>query len=78
MDNLNFRFRAYAENENVVVHIKMDGAEAVFRYTDPDAVATLAENMGPILEYAIDDYTLSKNFKNQINNELEEWLKNES
>ena len=76
MDNLNFTFKAYSDNDKIVVHVKMDGAEAVFRYTDPEAVALLAENMSPILEYAIDDYTLSKKFKQQLNDELEDWLNN--
>lgn len=76
MDKLNFSFKAYSENNNIVVHVKMDGAEAVFRYTDPDAVAILAENMSVILDYAVDDYTLSKKFKQQLNDELEDWLNN--
>jgi len=78
VDNLNFKFRAYSEDDKIVVHVKMEGAEAVFRYNDAVAVATLAENMGDILEYAIDDYTINKKFKQQINDELEDWLNNES
>lgn len=76
MDDLNFSFRAYSENDNIVIHVKTDGAEAVFRYTDADAVSALAENMGAILDYAVDDFTLSKKFKKQIDDELEDWLNN--
>jgi hypothetical protein len=74
VDDLNFSFRAYSENDKIVVHVKMEGAEAVFRYTDTEAVSILAQNMGAILDYAVDDYTLSKKFKQQLNDELEDWL----
>lgn len=77
MDNLEFRFKAYSENDKVIIHVKMDGAEAIFKYDDPEAVAHLAGNMKEIIEYAIDDYMLQEKFKEQLETGLDEWLKEE-
>ena len=74
---MGFTFRAYAEDDKIIVHVKIDGAEAIFRYTDSDAIAKLALNMKDILDYAVDDYVLRKTFKDQIDNELDDWLKDE-
>ena len=75
MDELGFTFRAYAEDDKIIVHVKIDGAEAIFRYTDADAIAKLALNMKDIIDYAVDDYLLRKTFKDQLDNELDDWLK---
>ena len=77
MDNIKFKFKAYQENKNIVVHVIVDGAEAIFRYSDPEAVSAIAENMKQILDYAIEDYLIRKKFKDQLENELDDWLKNE-
>ena len=75
-DDLNFKFKAYADGDSIIVHIKVDGAEAKFMYTDEESVALLASNMKYILDYALEDYILNKKFKEQIDNNLEEWLNN--
>jgi len=77
VDNLKFRFKAYKDHDKVVVHIVVDGAEAIFRYNNPDAVSMIAENMKQILDYAIEDYMVREKFKDQIENELEEWINDE-
>lgn len=74
MDNLNFKFKAYQDEDKVVVHVVVDGAEAIFRYNDADSVALLAENMKYMIDYAIEDYVLNKKFKEQIDNDLQDWL----
>jgi hypothetical protein len=75
MDELDFVFKAYSENNKIIIHIKMDDAEAIFRYTDPESIAKLAENMSNILEYVIDDYDLREKFKQQLEDDLDDWLK---
>lgn len=77
-DDINFKFKAYADGDSIIVHIKVDGAEVKFMYTDEDAVAALASNMKYILDYAIEDYVLNKKFKEQIDNDLEGWLKEDN
>lgn len=73
-DDINFKFKAYADGDSIIVHVKVDGAEAKFMYTDEESVAMLASNMKYILDYALEDYTLNKKFKAQIDNDLEGWL----
>lgn len=75
MDDLNFKFRAYSDGDKIVVHVTINGAEAVFRYSNEESIGILAANMEKIIEYAIEDYTLNKMFKKQIETELDEWLK---
>lgn len=77
-DDINFKFKAYAEGENIIVHIKVDGAEVKFIYTNEESVAALASNMKYILDYALEDYILNKKFREQIDNDLEGWLKEDS
>lgn len=74
MNDFKFKFKAYKENEKIVVHIVVDGAEAIFRYSDPSAISLIAENMGQMLDYAIEDYMVREKFKDQIENELHEWI----
>lgn len=78
MDNLNFKFKAYSDGEDIVIRVIIDGAQAEFRYSDPESIAILAENMRYIIDYAVEDYTLNKNFKYQIENDLQEWISDES
>ena len=77
MDDLNFKFRAYADGDKIVVHVTIDGAEAVFRYSDEESIGILAANMEHIIEYAVEDYMLNKKFKQQLETGLDEWLKEE-
>jgi hypothetical protein len=78
VDNLNFKFKAYADDKDIVICVIIDGAQAEFRYTNLESIATLAENMKYIIDYAVEDYTLNKNFKYQIENDLQEWISDES
>lgn len=77
MDNLNFKFSAYQEDEKIIVTISMDGAKAMFVYTDVDSMSVLVENIQKILNYAIDDFLLREKFKDQIDNELDNWINGE-
>lgn len=77
MDDLNFKFKAYADGDEIVVKVLVDGAQAEFRYTDPESVGVLAANMKYILDYAVEDYVLNKRFKKQLEDELEEWINDE-
>jgi hypothetical protein len=74
VDDLSFKFKAFADGNEIVVRVIVDGAQAEFRYTDADSVGLLAANMKYILDYAVEDYMLNKKFKEQLNDELEDWL----
>lgn len=76
MDNkYQVKMSAYQEGEKVVIKVNLDDAQLVMKYENKNSISVLAENLDKILEYMWTDYLVRKEFSEQLENELDDWLK---
>jgi hypothetical protein len=75
-DKYQVKMSAYQEGEKVVIKVTLDDAQLVMKYEDKNSMSVLAENLEKILEYMWTDYLVRKEFSEQIENELDDWLDN--
>ena len=76
MDNkYQVKMSAYQEGEKVVIKVNLDDAQLVMKYENKNSISVLAENLDKILEYMWTDYVVRKEFSEQLENELDDWLK---
>lgn len=75
MEQYQVRLSAYQEGDRVVITVKLDDAEMIMKYSNKDSIAVIAENLDRILEYMWQDYLVRKEFNGQLENELEDWLR---
>jgi hypothetical protein len=75
-DKYQVKMSAYQEGEKVVIKVTLDDAQLVMKYEDKNSMSVLAENLEKILEYMWTDYLVRKEFNEQLENELDDWLDN--
>ena len=75
-DKYQVKMSAYQEGEKVVIKVTLDDAQLVMKYEDKNSMSVLAENLEKILEYMWTDYLVRKEFSEQLENELDDWLDN--
>jgi len=66
---------AHQEGEKVVIKVILDDAEMTMKYKNKDSISVIAGNLDRILEYMWTDYLVRKEFSEQIENELDDWLR---
>jgi len=66
---------AHQEGEKVVIKVILDDAEMIMKYKNKDSISVIAGNLDRILEYMWTDYLVRKEFSEQIENELDDWLR---
>ena len=75
MEQYNVKMSANLEKDGtVVIIVSTTNASMVMRYKDKEEIAVLASNLEKILDYMWTDYLVRKEFSEQIENELEDWL----
>ena len=75
MDEYQVRMSAHQEGEKVVIKVILDDAEMIMKYKNKDSISVIAGNLDRILEYMWTDYLVRKEFSEQIENELDDWLR---
>jgi len=75
MDEYQVRMSAHQEGEKVVIKVILDDAEMIMKYKNKDSISVIAGNLDRILEYMWTDYLIRKEFSEQIENELDDWLR---
>ena len=75
MDEYQVRMSAHQEGEKVVIKVVLDDAEMTMKYKNKDSISVIAGNLDRILEYMWTDYLVRKEFSEQIENELDDWLR---
>jgi hypothetical protein len=66
---------AHQEGEKVVIKVVLDDAEMTMKYKNKDSISVIAGNLDRIPEYMWTDYLVRKEFSEQIENELDDWLR---
>ena len=75
MEQYNVKMSANLEKDGtVVIIVSTTNASMVMRYKDKEEIAVIASNLEKILDYMWTDYLVRKEFSEQIENELEDWL----
>jgi hypothetical protein len=77
MDEYQVRMSAHSEGEKIVIKVNLDDAEMIMKYKNKDSISVLAGNVDKILDYMWTDYLVRKEFSEQLNNELDDWLNDE-
>lgn len=75
MEQYNVKMSAHLEKDGaVVITVSTTNASMVMKYTDKEEIAVIASNLEKILDYMWTDYLVRKEFSEQIENKLEDWL----
>jgi len=74
MDEYQVRMSAYNEGEKVVIKVHLDDAELTMKYKNKDSISVIAGNIEKILDYMWTDYLIRKEFTEQLDAGLEDWL----
>lgn len=67
---------AHQEGDKTVIKVTLDDAEMIMKYKNKDSISVIAGNLDRILEYMWTDYLVRKEFSEQLENELDDWLEN--
>ena len=75
MEQYNVKMSAHLEKDGtVVITVSTTNASMVMKYTDKEEIAVIASNLEKIIDYMWTDYLVRKEFSEQIENKLEDWL----
>lgn len=75
MEQYNVKMSAHLEKDGtVVITVSTTNASMIMKYTDKEEIAVIASNLEKILDYMWTDYLVRKEFSEQIENKLEDWL----
>lgn len=77
MKEYQVRMAAELDGDFVFIKVTVDDATMTMRYKDKDSISLIVENLDGILEYMWEDYLVRKEFNEQLDNELEDWLRDE-
>lgn len=75
MKEYQVKMAAELDGDFVFIKVVVDDATMTMRYKDKESIAVIASNLENILEYMWQDYLVRKEFSDQLNNELEDWLR---
>lgn len=75
MEQYQVRMSAYHEKDKVVIKVSLDDAEMIIKYKNKDSISVIAGNLDRILDYMWTDYLVRKEFSEQLENELDDWLR---
>ena len=77
MDEYQVRMSAHSEGEKIVIKVNLDDAEMIMKYKNKDSISVLAGNVDKILDYMWTDYLVRKEFNEQLDSGLDDWLNDE-
>ena len=77
MDEYQVRMSAHSEGEKIVIKVNLDDAEMIMKYKNKDSISVLVGNVDKILDYMWTDYLVRKEFNEQLDSGLDDWLNDE-